>query len=148
MAEISIALSNIQDVKTVNIEGLGLLKIRKLGSGEDLDLSFKQRRLNQLIDALNRIDFTALDAKKPSDLKKIKKLSEKADKIAEEIADIKKSQFDIYKRLLSDDKNGEIVDVIMNTLTDMERAKVFEIAFGGIKSVDSDDLVESGIGDA
>src|SRR5690606_36906241 len=125
MADISISLSNIQHVKTVNIEGLGVLKVRKLGAGEDLDLSFKQRRLGKLIEELSKIDFTSLDTSKPSDIKKIEKLAKKAEALGDEIAEIKKFEFETYKRLLSDDKNGEIVDVIMNTLTDQERAELF-----------------------
>ena len=141
MTEISISLSSIQNIKTVNIEGLGVLHIRKLGSGEDLDLSFKQRRINRLIDDLNRIDFVGLDATKPGDIKKIEKLAKKADAIQEEISQIKKDEFEVYKRLLSDDKGGKVVDVIMNTLTPKERAEIFNIAFGEKKEVESTEPV-------
>ncbi len=138
---ISIALNDIQDTRTVNIEGVGVLNIRKLGSGEDLDLSFKQRRFNKLLDELASIDFVGLDATKPSDMKKIKRQSDRAEKIGEEISNIKQSQFEIYKRLLSDDKNGKVVDLIMNTLNDVERAKIFEIAFGKRNVLELDESV-------
>ncbi len=141
MAEISISLNSIQNIKTVNIEGLGVLHIRKLGSGEDLDLSFKQRRVNKLIDELSNISFVGLDATNPDDIKKIDKLAKKADAIQEEISQIKKDEFDIYKRLLSDDKGGKVVDVIMNTLTPKERAEIFNIAFGEKKQVETSDPV-------
>lgn len=141
MADISISLNSIQNIKTVNIEGLGVLKIRKLGSGEDLDLSFKRRRVNKLIDELSAIDFTSLDTKKPSDLKKMERLSKRADAIQDEIAETKASEFEIYKRLLSDDKGGAVVDVIMNTLTDAERAEIFHIAFGEKKPLEAPEHV-------
>jgi len=140
MADITISLGNIQNIKTVEIEGLGILKIRKLGSGEDLDLSFKQRRMNKLIDELTSISFVGLDARKPKDVKKIDSLAKKADSIQEEISEIKKSEFELYKSLLSDDKGGKVVDVIMNTLNDKERAEIFNIAFGVKKQVEATDI--------
>jgi len=139
MTEISISLNSIQNIKTVNIEGLGVLHIRRLGSGEDLDLSFKQRRINKLVDELTAIDFVGLDATNPDDIKKIDKLAKKADAIQEEISQIKKDEFEVYKRLLSDDKGGKVVDVIMNTLTARERAEIFNIAFGEKKEIEAPD---------
>lgn len=142
MSEITISLNNIQNIKTVNIDGAGLLHIRRMGSGEDLDISFKRRRINKLIDDLNRIDFTGLNVNKEADLKKMEKLSSRAESISNEIAEIKQSEFDIYKRLLSDDKNGEVVDLVMNTLTEKERAKLFLIAFGEKTIVETQDAVK------
>lgn len=143
MNEITIQLNNLQDVKIVNIKDVGVLKVRRLGSGEDLDLSFKRRRINKLIDELNTIDFSGLDAKKPSDLKKMEKLSKHAEILGDEIADIKQSEFDIYKGLLSDDKNGEVVDVVMNTLTDKQRAELFLLAFGEKKQIETPEPIKT-----
>jgi hypothetical protein len=135
MADISISLNNVQDIRTVHIEGLGVLKVRKTGSGEDLDLSFKRRRVNKLIDELSAIDFSSLDTKKPSDLKKMERLSQRADAIQDEITEIKKLEFEIYKHLLSDDKGGAIVDVVMNTVSDTGRAEIFRRAFAETKPI-------------
>lgn len=145
MTEITISLSDIQNIKTVNIEGLGVLKIRKLGSGEDLDLSVKRRRINKLVDELDSIynRMGLLDLKKPSDEKKFDKLSKQAEELGDEISEIKRYEFETYKRLLSDDKNGAVVDVIMNTLSDKERAEIFNIAFGEKKIVETPDLVDT-----
>lgn len=129
MADISLSLKSIQNTRTVNIEGEGVLTIRKLGSGEDLDLSVKRRRMNKLIDELNSIDFSGLDVAKKADLKKLETLSKKAEAIQEEIAQIKLFEFELYKSLLSDDKDGKVVDLVMKTLSDKERAVIFNRAF-------------------
>lgn len=129
MADISISLSQVQNTKTIELKGLGVLKIRRLGSGEDLDLSFKRRRINRLIDELNSIDFTKLDMKKPADVKKMEKRAKRADEIQDEITEIKKQEFELYKGLLSDEEDGKVVDVVMQRLSDKERAELFRIAF-------------------
>lgn len=129
MADISLSLKSIQNTRTVKIEGEGVLTIRKLGSGEDLDLSIKRRRMNKLIDELNSIDFSGLDVAKKDDLKKLETLSKKVEGIQEEIAQIKQYEFELYKSLLSDDKDGKVVDLVMKTLSDKERAEIFNRAF-------------------
>lgn len=135
MSEMTISLSNIQEVKSVPIKGvdgkvLGVLNARKLGSGEDLDLSQKLRRLNKVIDELTSIDFSGLDATKEEDQKQIEKLSKRASKLSDELSEIKEFEFNTYKKLLSDDQDGKVVDVVMNTLTEAERGKLFMQIFG------------------
>lgn len=149
MADFSISLSNIQHIKTIKIEGLGVLKIRKLGAGEDLDVSFKIRRINQLIGDLNNLteSIAKLDSKNPSDLKKIGRLAERGEKISSEIDDIRREQHGIYRSQLSDDKNGAVVDVIMNTLSDKERTEIFKIAFGEKSPIESPEVIDTEIED-
>lgn len=141
MADISISLNNIQNIKLVNIEGVGDLTVRRLGAGEELDLSTKQRRLLKLLDELEKVDQSKFDTTKPEELKKLTKLTRRLDVITDEISEIKKFEFNTYKRCLSDNKNGEIVDLIMNTLTDEERAKLFVEIFGNKKEVTAPDAV-------
>lgn len=136
----SISLNNIQNIKTVNIEGVGVVKVRRLGAGEDLDLSTKLRRLGKLIDDLNTFDFTKYDAKKPDDLKEIEKLAKKAEAISDEVAEIKKFEFETYKRCLSDDEGGAVVAIIMNTLTEIERAELFKQIFSAKKQIESPEI--------
>lgn len=142
MADISISLNTIQNIKTVNIEGVGTLKIRKFGAGEELDFLFKRRRLNKIITELSALDLTKFDTEKPSDLKKITKLSKRFEKLSDEASDIKKSEFEMYKRCLSDDEDGKVVDVIMNTLSDEERAELYRQVFGEKKEVETPDTVK------
>lgn len=142
MADISLSLNNIQNIKTVNIEGVGVIRVRRMGAGEELDLSNKLRRLGKIIDELSAIDFTKHDASKPEDLKKIAKLAKRAEALSDEVTDIKRFEFDTYKRCISDDKNGEVVDLIMNTLTEDERTALFKEIFGIKKPVEAPDPVK------
>jgi len=141
MTDISISLNNIQNIKTVNIEGVGIVKVRRLGSGEELDLSSKIRRLGKLIDELSRIDFTVLDANKPEDLAKITKLTRRVEELSDEISAIKESEFEVYKKCFTDDEGGRIVDIIMNTLSEQERAELFRQIFGDVKELDTPDNI-------
>jgi len=135
--EVNISLNNIRNTKTVNINGVGVIHARKLGAGEQLDLSVKLRRLGKLIQELSKIDFMQFNEANPEDIKKIEKLNKKVESITNEIEDIKRFEFHTYKRCLTDDKNGEVVDVIMNTLTDEERTELFKQIFGEVKPISS-----------
>jgi len=135
-SEVSISLNNIQNIKTVNIVGIGVVRVRKLGAGEELDLSAKTRQLGKLVAELSDMDFTKFDANKPEDVEKLSELSKRAEAIADEIEDIQKFEFDTFKRCFSDDENGKVVDVIMNTLTNEERGELFKQVFGRKKQVD------------
>jgi len=137
MSEITISLNNIQNIKTVNIEGHGAIHARKLGSGEELDLSAKMRRTGKIIEELSAIDFTKFNTGKPEDLKKVTKIANRAEELSDELEAIKRFEFNTYKNLLSDDKNGKVVDVIMNTLSEKERAALFDQIFGEIKVLET-----------
>jgi vacuolar-type H+-ATPase subunit I/STV1 len=140
MADFSIALSGIRNTRTVNIEGLGVITARRLGSGEELELSAKSRRLGKIFDELGRMDFTKFDTSKPEELKELKKLTDKAEKLYLEVEEIKRFEMSIYRGLLSDDKGGKVVDVIMNTLTDEERGELFKQIFGKSTQVVAPDV--------
>lgn len=129
MADISISLSDVQNVKSVEIKDLGTLYIRKLGSGEELDMSVRSRRIDAIIKELSHMDFMQYDSSKPTDVKKIEKLQNRADKLTGELAEIKQHELDMYRRLMSDDKKGAVVDVILNTLSDDERTELIRQAF-------------------
>lgn len=137
MAEFSITLSSIKNSKTVEIKGLGMLTARKLGSGEELELSAKMRRTGKIIDELSKTDFSKLDTSKPEHLKIVQRMAKKFDSLTNELDAIKIFEFNTYKSLLSDDKDGAVVDVIMSTLTDEERAKLFKMIFGEVDQINS-----------
>jgi len=143
MTEISISLSNIQNIKTVNIEGVGIIRARRLGAGEELDLSDKMRRLSKIINELQDIDFTKFDTTKKEDIEEFKKVSKRAEKLSDEVTEIKKFEFNTYKRCFSDDKNGEIVEQIMNTLSQPERDELFKQIFNPPTIVETPELVEA-----
>lgn len=135
MADFSISLSDVQNAKTVEIKGLGDLTVRKLGSGEELDLSAKMRRTGKIIGELSSMDFTKFDTTNPAELKGMEKLAKRAEELSDELDRIKRLEFNTYKQSLSDDQGGKVVDVIMNTLTDKERSELFKRIFGDVSEV-------------
>lgn len=129
MAEISISLSNVQNIKTVNIEGLGVFKVRRLGPGEEYDLSTKRRRLTKIADEMvkikaeiDKLDDAAKEAYAQSELPKI-------DKLSDEIAQIQMNELDVYKRCFTDDDEGKKTNELINMLTADERMKLYSQIF-------------------
>lgn len=129
MADIKISLDNIQNTKLVEIEGVGSFKVRKLGAGEELDLSDKLRRLSAIITELSSIDFTKYDATKKKDLKELEKVNKKASLYMNEINDIKRFEYDTYKRCFDDMKGGKDTEKLFNILDDEGRTKLFTAIF-------------------
>lgn len=129
MTDISISLSNIQNIKTVKIDPIGVIRVRRLGAGEELDLSDKLRRLGKIVNELQDMDFAKFNSGSDDDLEQIKKLSKRAEKLSDEISDIKRYEFTTYKKCLSDDDGGKVVDEVMNTLSDEERSELFKQIF-------------------
>lgn len=128
---ISISLNNIQNVKNVLIEGLGEFKVRKLGAGEELDLSTKMRRLMAIAKDVESLGIKN-DGLDNIDEKTLSKL----DKYTEEINSIKKFELETYKKCFVDDNNGKNVEYLVNALSDQERAELFKQIFGEIKAVE------------
>lgn len=142
MTDLSISLSNIQNTKTVHIEGIGDFTVRRMGAGEELDMSFKMRRLNQILSELEKFDFTKFDLSKKDDIKQVEKLEKRMTKLSDEIAEIKKFELATYKKCFTDENNGENVDLLLNTLTELERAELFKQIFGENKEIDRDEPVK------
>lgn len=141
MADISISLSNIQNIKTVNIEGLGVFRVRKLGAGEELDLSIKMRRLMTILTTLQRIDIQSFDSITDEGKSRLAKQEKHIDKLSNEITDIKRFELNTYKQCFSSDEDGA-VDSLINGLSDEERTELFNQIFGAKKYIDTPELVK------
>lgn len=142
MADFQIALQNIQNIKTVDIEGVGLFRVRKLGAGEELDLSSKLRRLLDISKKLQALKLDEIDASTEEGQAKFAAVSETVDKYSEEISQIKKFELETYKKCFMDENNGENVDFLINSLSDEERTKLFDMIFN-VKPVKNNDIVEA-----
>lgn len=129
MADISISLNNIKTYKTVKIEGIGVFNVRKLGSGEELDLSTESRKLTKLLTELNNMNIGAIDIKTKKGRDELKKKESRISKITEEMNRIKAFELDTYKKCFEDDNNGKDVDKLIKFLTDEERAELFKQIF-------------------
>lgn len=136
MADIIISLSNVHNVKTLHIDEIGDFKVRQLGAGESLDLSDRMRRLDAILTELKDIDLTSLDQGKEEDVKELKRISDRAQKLSDEINEIQRFELDTYKRCFTDDNGGKSVNLLIDSLTQRERAKLFEQIFPPLKKIE------------
>lgn len=141
---VNISLGNIQNIKEVYIEELGkTIRIRRLGAGEELDLSAKMRRLGKIVEELSNIDFTVLDAAKEEDRKEIEKLSKRAEKLSYEITEIKQFELDTFSKCLTDSEGGKVVKELLNMLSDEDRSEFFRQAFDTTTIIEAPEAVEA-----
>lgn len=144
MADISISLNNIRNTKSLYIEDLGVaFTVRKLGAGEELDLSDKMRRLSEIAKELQGVDFMKYDLTKEEDRKDIEKLEKRVSKLSDEIGEIKRFELSTYKRCFTDDANGENVEKLLNSLSDEDRGQLFKSIFDPITHVEAPESVET-----
>lgn len=141
-SEIRISLNNIRNVKKVYIEGIGGFTVRKLGAGEELDLSEKLRRLSIILKELQSIDFTKYDATTKEGIKDLEKISERADKLTEEVDQIQRFELETYKRCFEDDNDGKNVEILLNTLSTQERSNLFNKIFKPVAVVEAPETVK------
>lgn len=142
MADINISLNNIKTYKTVKIDGVGVFRVRKLGSGEELDLSTESRKLTKFLTELNNMNIGAIDIKTKKGRDELKKKESRISKITEEMNRIKAFELDTYKKCFEDDNNGKDVDKLIQLLTDEERAELFKQIFDAPKIVEAPEAIE------
>lgn len=146
MTDVNISLSDIQNVKTIKVNGLGIFNIRKLGSNEELELSKKTRRRAKIYDELNSIDLTKYvtkDDKKLSDKKQkeLDEILENIDRLSNEMHELLDYEQDLRKKRITDVNKGEKVKKLFDLIDDEGIEKLFRYAFGGLK-VDDPETVE------
>lgn len=144
MSEVRISLGNVRNTRSVYIEELDTaFTVRKLGSGEELDLSSKYRRLGEILEELRKIDFTQYDINKKADKEKVEKLQKKAEALTDELHEIQQFELDTFKRCFETEDKSK-VDELINQLSAEERGKLFTMIFGEIKPIEApDDEVEA-----
>lgn len=138
MADITISLNNIRNVKTLYVDGIGGFTVRKLGAGEELDLSDRLRRLGAILNELSKIDFSKYDSTKPEDIKKLNKIQKRAEKLTQEVNEIQRFELETYKRCFEDDNNGKNVDLLIDSLSAQDRSELFKQIFDPIKPIEVD----------
>lgn len=131
MAEISIKLSSFNDFTAVNVEGLGVIKIKKESSDQGLRHSeiirdlFKLKDESKNLDTL--IDKLLAEGKDNSD-PEIVKLNQKAVQTLSKITALRRENQELRRGRLFDDKNGELVEKLFNNATDDDISSLFELA--------------------
>lgn len=142
MADITISLSNVHNVKKVRIDPIGTFEVRKLGAGEELDLSDKLRRLNEIIEELNTIDFSKINIINPTkkDAIKMRRAAKRAEDLMEEINEIKRFELESYERCFKDNNGGKDTKELLDSLTDEDRAELFKQIFSPAKVLKKKDV--------
>lgn len=141
-ADVSFLLNTLQNIKTVEINGVGLIRVRKLGTGEELTLSLKMRRADKITEELIELSKRRLDSSTPEGMKSVKRVNKRVDSLSEELIELKKFQYDAYKACLSDESNGKVVDIIMDTLSEEARAAFLRQVFGAKNQVESQEAIK------
>lgn len=141
MADISISLNNIRNTRTLYVDGIGGFTVRKLGAGEELDLSDRMRRLGIILKELQSIDFTKFDQTKTEDLKELEKIRKRAEKLSDEVNEIQRFELETYKRCFTADKDPKKVDVLINQLSIEDRSNLFKQMFDPIVPVEAPESV-------
>jgi protein tyrosine/serine phosphatase len=133
---ISISLSNVKNIKTVNIEGIGVFQVRKLGAGAELDLSDKLRRLDKIVGIVKSLDFTSHDPTTEEGKAELEKIQAKAIKLMDEVGEIRRFELETYKSCFTDDNNGKNTKKLFDILSDEERVELFKQIFNPVVPID------------
>ena len=129
---VSISLKDVQNIKIINIKELGDFTVRRLGPGEEYDLSSKRRKMIKIADEMTKIKDEMDEIESPSVRDEFANANmPRIDKLSIEIDNIKKFELETYKRCFVDDSNGKKTDQLINSLTQEERMKLFGIIFDG-----------------
>lgn len=136
MSDLRISLNNIRNVKKVYIDGIGGFTVRKLGAGEELDLSDKMRRLGEILKELQAIDFTKYDVSKEDDKAELEAISKHADTLTQEVSQIQRFELETYKQCFEDDQDGKNVDKLLDSLSAQDRANLFNEIFNPVQAVE------------
>lgn len=144
MTDISISLSDIQHIKTIKVNGLGVFNVRKLGSNEALELSKKMRRRAKIHDELNRLDLTKYVTKDGEKLpddkqKELDALLVRIDELSNEMHEILDYEHELRKKRITDVNKGAEVEKLFSLVDDEGIEKLFRYAFGGLKVLKADD---------
>lgn len=127
MAGISIALSSFNDFTSVNVEGLGVIKVCKESSNQGLRHSENIRDIFNLQNDVAKLEKRIkklLSEGKTSDDEEIMKLEQKGTDNLVRITDIRKQEQVLCRARLSDDEEGKLVEELFNRASDEDISKL------------------------
>lgn len=126
--EISIRLSSFSDYTAVNVEGLGVIKVKKESSNQGLRRSEAIRDIFKLQDEAKRIskqmEKLTAEGKKEND-PEVEKLESKATEKLNLITELQRTNQELMRSRLSDDEGGKLVNKLYELATDKDIAKLF-----------------------
>lgn len=130
MTEISIRLSSFSDFTAVNVEGLGVIKVKKESSNQGARHSEIIRDIFKLQDqgkALEQKINSLLAEGKGQDDPEFLKLEKKGSEALEKISELRTEDQKLRKSRLSDDEGGKLVDILFDSASDQDIAKLLNI---------------------
>lgn len=131
MTEISIALNSLSDYKAINVEGLGVINVRRESSNQATKSSENVRDIFKLQDEAKKLEKRAkelTDTGAKDDDPELIKLNEKSTAKLEKITEIRVSEMAMRKSRLSDNEGGKLVEKLFDLASDEDIAKVFALA--------------------
>ena len=130
MTEISIRLSSFSDFTAVNVEGLGVIKVKKESSNQGARHSEIIRDIFRLQDqgkALNQKISALIAEGKGEDDPEFIKLEKKGSEALEKISELRTEDQKLRKSRLTDDEGGKLVDILFDSASDQDIAKLLNI---------------------
>lgn len=127
---LSIRLSSFSDFTAVNVEGLGVIKVKKESSNQGarqqeiirdiFKLQDSSKRLGKKIEALEAAGKTEDDAE-------YQKLNNKALEALESVTELQKEALALRKSRLEDDEDGKLVELLFANASDEDITKLLDI---------------------
>lgn len=127
MAEISIRLSSFSDFTAVNVEGLGIIKVKKESSNQGARHAeivrdiFKLQELSRSLDKRSR---ELIEQGKDESDPELMKLEKKGTEALDKITELRKEEQQLRRSRLSDDEGGKLVDLLFEHASDEDIAKL------------------------
>jgi hypothetical protein len=137
---ITINLNDIREVAEVTI-GDHVYKVRRMGAGEELDLSASNRRTFEAMERANKLQkkFMELSATPEEELdqKEVDKLVKQMDKVTAEIRKEQEYQSEAFVKLFDDGGDGSKSRELLKSLSHNEKQKLLEQIFSQKEVLDA-----------
>lgn len=137
---ITINLNDIREVVEVTI-GDHVYKVRRMGSGEELDLSASNRRTFEAMERANKLQkkFLELSATPEEELdqKEVDKLVKQMDKVTAEIRKEQEYQSEAFVKLFDDGGDGSKSRELLKSFSHNEKQKLLEQIFSQKEVLDA-----------
>ena len=146
---ITINLNDIREVVEVTI-GDHVYNVRRMGSGEELELSASNRRTMNLMDEATKLQvkFQELSKTPESELdqKEVDKLVKKMDKVTGGIRAEQEYQSEAFVKLFDDGEDGSKSRELLNSFSHNEKQKLIEQVFSQKEVLDASKAKYAGNG--
>lgn len=127
MAGISIRLSSFSDFTEVNVEGLGIIKVRKESSNQGARISEITRDIFNLQDQgksiekkIKKLHEEGKDESSPE----FEKLNKKGGEALDMITNLRAEHHALRKARLSDNEGGKLVEILFDNTDDTDISKL------------------------